>query len=65
MRARSYPAAVDVPDLIASFSRILGDVVEHDTHDRLRPLSAALAREVSYLRGGLIQQAAEEPVKEA
>ena len=61
MRVRSYPAAVDVPDLIASFSRILGDVVEHDTHDRDLPVRIALSREIDFLRAGIL---APEPLAE-
>jgi hypothetical protein len=56
------PAAVDLGDLVASYVRILGDLVENDGHDRLRPISTALRREISYLRAGLIEETAAEPV---
>lgn len=61
---RRAPAAVDLADLVASLTRVLGDLVEHDPHDRHRPVSTALRREINYLRAGLINENATEPVGE-
>src|SRR6266568_9487301 len=53
------PAAVDLGDLVASYVRILSDVVEHDGHELLRPISVALRNEINHLRAGIL---APEPV---
>jgi hypothetical protein len=63
MRLASFPAAVDVHDVIASFGRILAHLDANDVHDRHLVVRNALRAEISYQRAGVIETA-EQPVEE-
>ncbi len=59
---RSIPHSWDVTDTVASYMCILGDITEHDSHDRALATRNALKREIERLRTWMLAETANADV---
>jgi hypothetical protein len=61
---RSIPHSWDLTDQVASYMCLLGDITEHDSHDRALPTRNALRREIERLRAWMLAETVDQPVAE-